>query len=367
MIETLAQLESGFSVVAVRTEYVKLAGTLHGGVLLSQIAYWHRLNINGKSKLRVFRNSVYWVAKTREEWMAETGLNLYQYKTAIKELVALGVVETKVMKFAGVAQTHLRLLVPQLIAKLDGCPTTNSMVAGEPTAWLSEDQPYTETTDIDYVHIKADATEVAEEKEVQTLTKQVPHKLVEEVREIADWMAERPVLAEQKAGKFTAGEWLLKAQDLLKNCQGKMGLREVRLTANSLSMAWKRTVSEEYGGIAKELTHKEIGQLKMFLTKSGEYAPQAMAAVLGDWGGFAFEARCQKGLSTAPHKPTIGFLLQYYDVAVNMYLQSIAKPTPEKKAQNTYCESTINKTSTKPKEGIATIEDVMAALATYGS
>ena len=42
--------------------------------LLSAIIYWFRAGANGDGRTRVFRDGLYWVAHTAEEWRADLSL-----------------------------------------------------------------------------------------------------------------------------------------------------------------------------------------------------------------------------------------------------------------------------------------------------
>ena len=99
-------------VIAIRREFIELGGDHVVAVLLSQIHYWYAPAKNGKTKLRVQRHGHLWIAKTREQWMAETGLTLKRYRRAIAVLKQKGLVEVKQMLFAGKAMSHIRLLNP---------------------------------------------------------------------------------------------------------------------------------------------------------------------------------------------------------------------------------------------------------------
>jgi len=92
------------------TEAIRVAGDVVAGNLLAQITYWYQPDRFGKTKLRVHRNGVAWIAKTRTAWIGETGLTVAQYRRAISVLKAKGLIETRVFKFAGNPITHLRLL-----------------------------------------------------------------------------------------------------------------------------------------------------------------------------------------------------------------------------------------------------------------
>lgn len=97
--------------IVVRREYIPLAGDLVTAILLSQIAYWYRPAAKGGSKLQVSRAGHWWIAKTRQEWMAETGLTLKQYRRSVSILKKKGLIEVRQMLFRNLNVSHLRLLV----------------------------------------------------------------------------------------------------------------------------------------------------------------------------------------------------------------------------------------------------------------
>lgn len=339
-------------VIAVRPEYVKFAGA-SAAVLLSQIVYWFSNN-----RLRVKRGNHMWLAKRREDLAAECGLSFDQYKRAIKKLKDLGLVVVEQHKFAGEAISHLRLDAE----RLEVLCRTSQMVQIAPPRRCSSAPPITETTDRDYDREQRERASPQEQKRVGEAQEQVREK---EPRKIADWVVERPGLAEQRLKtSFTATEWEMKAGELLKRHQ-KMGLQEIRLATNSLAMQWKRCMSAKYGEFEKDLTKKEIGQLKMYMQKVGQHAPDALRYMFDDWGSVAHRIIHEKGLKGAPVRPTIDFLLKYHDVAINELLQSIASELARKPEPKPQPKIVRAPTVEKPKveEPTATIEDVMAVLA----
>jgi hypothetical protein len=104
--------------MGIRHEYVLIGGDLLVGSLLSQIVYWHRPGKNGKSKLRVKRKGHFWIAKTRQQWMAECHLTRKQYIRALSVLKQKGLIEVRRMLFAGKAMSHTRLLIDGLATAL---------------------------------------------------------------------------------------------------------------------------------------------------------------------------------------------------------------------------------------------------------
>ncbi|MGN6327750.1 MAG: hypothetical protein ACTHL5_02285 [Rhodanobacter sp.] len=351
MNKTINVAKNPICVIAVRPEYVKFAGA-NTAVLLSQIVYWFSNN-----RLRVKRDGRMWLAKTREELAGECGLSLDQYKRAIKRLKDLGLVVVEAHMWNGFRTSYLWLDHSRL-AQI--APT--SRVESAPTGRSRSYRPITETTNRDYDREQHERASPHEQKRVGEAQEQVREK---EPRAIADWVAERPGLAEQRLKtNFTATEWEMKAGEILRRHQ-KMGFREIRLTTNSLAMQWKRCMSAKYGEFEKDLTKKEIGQLKMYMQKAGHHAPGALRYMFDDWGGVVHRIIHEKGLKGAPGRPNIDFLLKYHDVAINELLQSIASKLthrPEPKPQPKIVRApTVEKP--KVEEPMATIEDVMAVLA----
>ncbi len=98
--------------------YIDIAGDLVSGTLLSQIMYWFAPDENGKTKVRIYRDGNFWIAKKREDWMHEIRISKKQYDTAIKKLVANSLVETKVFKFDSLPTTHIRPVYENIYAEI---------------------------------------------------------------------------------------------------------------------------------------------------------------------------------------------------------------------------------------------------------
>jgi hypothetical protein len=99
---------------------------------------------------------------------------------------------------------------------------------------------------------------------------------------------------------------------------------------HGLSAQWLhlKSLSTQHGGFQNALTLKEMSQLKQFGKKvMGTVDPVTLLTwVFAEWWKFSQDARFKAGLSHAPTYPDCGFLLKQCETAVNMYLQSIAKP-----------------------------------------
>lgn len=99
--------------------YIDIAGDLVAGTLLSQIMYWFSLDKNKKSKIRIFKDGNYWLAKGREDWYEEIRISPKQYDTAVKKLKEKGLVETKLYKFNAVPTTHVRPVFTEINSKIN--------------------------------------------------------------------------------------------------------------------------------------------------------------------------------------------------------------------------------------------------------
>lgn len=103
----------------VATDIVRLCGgNGNDAILFSQILYWNAPSARGQCKLTVFKHGKHWLAKRYEDWEEETGINAYTARNAIKRLVSQGLIETKVMKWAGNPTTHIALCHEALEQKL---------------------------------------------------------------------------------------------------------------------------------------------------------------------------------------------------------------------------------------------------------
>ena len=96
--------------------YVDMADDLVAGLLLSQIVYWYMLpDKDGQSKLRVFRNGEWWIAKGRKDWYEEVRITAYQFDRASAILVNLGMLAKDCFRFNGMRTVHVRLVKPQFM------------------------------------------------------------------------------------------------------------------------------------------------------------------------------------------------------------------------------------------------------------
>lgn len=89
--------------------YVDMTGDLIAGLLLSQIVYWHLPDKKGQSKLRVYKDGFYWIAKQRDDWWDEVRIRPKRFDRACDILVKKGIVVKAYYRFNGLRMMHLRI------------------------------------------------------------------------------------------------------------------------------------------------------------------------------------------------------------------------------------------------------------------
>ena len=92
-----------------KTIYVDMADDLIAGLLLSQIIFWYLPAKDGTSKLRVYRDNYYWIAKAREDWWDEIRISPKQADRAFKILREMSIVITEYHRFNGLRTMHIWL------------------------------------------------------------------------------------------------------------------------------------------------------------------------------------------------------------------------------------------------------------------
>jgi hypothetical protein len=100
----------------------------------------------------------------------------------------------------------------------------------------------------------------------------------------------------------------------------------------SMAGWWQWRRAAVVGTVKTPLTRKELGQLKMLRERLGRWSFYVMNWVWDNWCSFSEKAKHEAGLSSAPPKPHIGFLLAHYHTATNlMHAVATTKPsvTPE--------------------------------------
>lgn len=88
--------------------YIDITGDLIQGTLLARIMYWFTPDKNKRSKVRIFKDGYFWIAKQRRDWWDEIRITERQYDKAISELKKKGFVELAKYKFDSMPTIHIR-------------------------------------------------------------------------------------------------------------------------------------------------------------------------------------------------------------------------------------------------------------------
>ena len=99
--------------------YIDVAGDIVAGVLLSQIMFWFLPSKEGKSKIRVIKDGVGYLAKNRTDWWEECRITPRKYDTAIEKLKEKGIVKVKNSLFNNKVTPLISLNFEKLIELID--------------------------------------------------------------------------------------------------------------------------------------------------------------------------------------------------------------------------------------------------------
>lgn len=258
---------------------VQATGDHASAIVLSQIMYWH------DGRLQVQRKGSYWLAKSRTEMCAETGITLDQYKRIMPLLAKLGLIVMERGLFKGKVTPHIQLTDAGWTLMF-GKGSSNPVEAPPPPHWGTVTPTITETT-----------------------TKNTTEDLATENVALAN---------DIDNGDGTEKKDEMKATEILKAHQGVMN--------GSLGAFWKSRCANVGGGYQKPLTGKEQGQLKQLSKYLGDDTKPVIDYAVSHWVKFASLAGLAAGVSP-PEAPNIGFLLKHHAVAVNLLTPSASPPT----------------------------------------
>jgi hypothetical protein len=299
---------------------IPLVGDHAAVVVLCQIMYWH------EGRLRVWRKGQYWLAKSRADMCAETGITLDQYKRIMPLLVKQGWIKLERGLFKNKVTPMIQLTEKGQHAIIPEEPPTPTTLVVPPANPLTEST--TENTDIELSCVPFDdqdhrvaseypkGEDPGEEKEREREIEEVP-EVQEQSASVNDKIQIVGVPLQPIEPKKRI--WM-KAEDILKAHKGPLH--------GNLGAYWKSQCEVEFGGFQKALTGKECGQLKQLHKQLGEQTRPVISYVIGHWWKFASRAATSAGISSWPVDPHIGYLLKYHAVAVNLLSSKQALPPP---------------------------------------
>jgi hypothetical protein len=241
----------------------------------------------------VVKDGRLWLAKSNVEWAAEVGLSRRQVDRCMQVLRDKQMIETEVYKFNASPTLHMRY--------------TGSI---DPESVLQR-KPKDEVLTVPFAPtgaIHSTATCNPFHPQVQSLTcNTTGNTNMISIKRVA---SSTPVSAKEMLQQFKQGQTETKVGGVL-----------------AMKTTWKK-LQPEHLGFQKELTAKELGQLKNVHKALGDQALEVMRWALTNWQKFTSEVGAAKGLAQQPVNPHVGYFSAHYDVAVNLMnksAQSIAK------------------------------------------
>jgi hypothetical protein len=298
-------------------------GHAHAALLLMRILFW-------MPRATVRHGGYTFVAKSREEWAVEAGISFDQCKRAMAVLCSLGLVATEQHKFGGRNITHVRV-TGRALALL---PAAAERCTSAPLSTRRYDRERQQGEDGVLAHAGGLGTDSSRD-------------------------SGRKNSAQPQSGLHPAEPGKPCKAEAKFSTEG--GVNPDSIAA--LEEIWQSGVAESYGGFVPSWTSKERGQMGHFRKVCPpDAAVPVLEACLGDWALFAAMAKSDAGAWNLPSRPTVGFLVKYAGVAVNLW-QAKTKPkvppTPKLKPQQTSAPS-VEKPA--PGEEKVSLEMVMAAL-----
>lgn len=254
-----------------------------GALLIQQVHYWTLVNPKG-------REGEVWTYNTSEKWAQQ--LEVYQPETVrktLRELEKQGVIIVGNFNKRGFDRTHWYRVDYQKL-----CSILAEKVGG---VWQIMTLP------------SGKKCRMQQAKNTGPIPENIPETNPETVAMLA-----KDILKDFQ-GKKTGGP--------LKEAKGPM----------DLALLWKKRLGVE-GNFVKELTGKDLGQLKLVYKALGGKSTAVLDLALQRWPEFVSEVRLVKGVTISPEKPDIGFFTKFYEVGVAMLEappppQSIAQPPKE--------------------------------------
>ena len=122
------------------------------------ILYWYLPGKDGKSKLRIFRDEKWWIAKLREDWWDECRISPKQFDRACAKLEDEKFIETAVFNVGGISTKHIWLNIENVLQRVKAVlpkgqftpavnhPKVNSPITQTSSAYKEAETTNTENT-----------------------------------------------------------------------------------------------------------------------------------------------------------------------------------------------------------------------------
>lgn len=309
---------------------IDATGSLPAAVLLYRICYWH-------PHAKIERGGRKWIAKSREEWMQETGLSRHQYNEAIVRLKTVSMISVEQHFFGRRSITHIALSASGEAIRhpgnlTPGCPVLRT--PGCPPERTAQDHKGDTDKEIQQGISYGDAG-ASGEKEQKGDTGNVKS---------------------HEAGK---AKDMVTVKDVLLGAGKKAAAPKEPNSVAALQHTWRTVVSEVYGSYVPPFTMKQVGQLKHFLKACPEgKATAVMETAVRDWAGFVGHVKSQAGINQVPAAPSVDFLVKHVGHAVDFSTPKQAQP----EAVKPKATQSVQLTAPQEEPKKPSIDEVMAIL-----
>jgi hypothetical protein len=334
-------------------------GDVVAGLVLSRICFWALPNPKtGKSKLTVYRDGKMWLAKSRPEWLEEARVTDMMLRRVLPKLEQKGLIQTARYKHGGSPKVHIWLDVERL-TELEHAqtPAKQQVPSGRNNgldSGVSTESLLRNTLGTDTVNNKEKSLASDDAKEFlktgnpfsgKTKNENPTPESGEEVNLEKIEKGESELPPKPKLTSSAAVVAALSAQQEQKATAPAAGLKG----KNGMLLLWKKRMSVLYEDGWKEPTGKEIGQMGQLFVKLVGLNHDPIAVLdhaLQHWSAFAYKAKTDKALGSAPVQPLIGFILSHYDSLLQLIAKSVPQQPAPSVAKTAY---TVPKVFDKPK------------------
>lgn len=277
----------------VRGILTHVTGSLAATVLLEQVLYWFAPTPSGRTKLRVEYDGHLWLAKSRTDMMADTGLTMRQYKSATITLVNLGIIEYRIGGFMGKPTPFFSLNAHRLRALIApgaetpeepfGTKRAKPLERNEPNLWHETDQTNTGST-----------TTITTGKK---LAQAEPSQTNPEKVDMPNIDVARAILAHVKSAP---GEPV-----------------DMPNSGKSLASIYRR-IAPKYNDMPciPPIIMKDQSFLKKMAASWGDRADSVMETICCNWISFAKHVATQYGFKSYPLVPYIPFIMKHKEMAL---------------------------------------------------
>jgi len=308
-----------------RLEYHEVLGDVVATLLMSQIHYWYSPAKNGASKLRVYREGKWWIAKAVSDWGRECGLSDMQVRRGLKLLQQVGLVEIDTFMLGRNPVTHLRFLAIQGRGPINDVPDLSLILVKSGGPFVTGNTPL--VTDNNPL-VTCNTYPVTGNESITVDYTETTQKLLQGVSDATEVQSLTYEPGEVMAVPLsTKGKAHDSSKTILANLKGVTKVADdYQVSPAGLYLLWVNTVPEfhENVGCQKKWTLKQSANMKRLIELWGpDVTREILAYVVEKWIAYTKYCETNAGAFKTPLQPTVEFLFRYGAEAKNFW---VARP-----------------------------------------